>query len=245
LPIFDAHSVLGGSIVPGAAANAATISSTMQQRGIDSALVFSAHAHNVDPVAGNRILKANLEQSQNLYGCLVTHINRVEPSVSVMRELMGNRKMLGMAIASVHPRTPLPKLVADEIINAYRRYSKPLFLFAYNAQMVESALEIARSFTMLKVVLVGMGGHDWRTAIAAAHATTNIVLETSGPLDRAKLPTAVESIGFHRILFGSGTPRVDAAAALGLVEDSELAENAKKHILYDNAQKLFGLNAEE
>src|SRR5205807_138858 len=126
---------------------------------------------------------------------------------------------------------PVTKMVADEIINAYRRYSKPLFLFTPNGECVQAALDIAKSYPMLKVVFLGMGGADWRIGIAAAHAATNVLLETSGSLDRAKLPAAVEAIGSHRILFGSGTPRVDAAAAAGLIEDSDLSDDARQKIL--------------
>jgi predicted TIM-barrel fold metal-dependent hydrolase len=243
LPIFDVHSFLGGSAIPGTANNAATITATMQARGVDNALLFSAHARNVDPIAGNRVLKAMIEQSPTLHGCLITHVNRLDASVSAMRELMANKKFLAMAIVGMLPDEPVHKIVADDIINAYRRYGKPLVFFARNAEMVNAALEIAKAYTMLKVVLIGMGGQDWRAGIAAAHATTNIMLETSGALDRAKLPAAVEAIGAHRILFGSGTPGVDAAAALGLIEDSNLSDDAKRRILHDNAHKLFGLDA--
>ena len=92
---------------------------------------------------------------------------------------------------------------------------------------------------MLKVVFLGMGGPDWRAAIAAAHACTNVMLETSGHLDRAKIPAAEEVIGAHRVLFGSDAPHTDAAAAVGLVEDSDLTDDARARILGDNARRLF------
>jgi predicted TIM-barrel fold metal-dependent hydrolase len=245
VPIFDVHNYLGGSLIPGVNQTAQAITTAMQARGIDGGIVMSTHARKVDPLAGNRILKAMLEQSPNLYGCLLTHVNRVDASVTAMRELMSGRKMLGMAIVAEHPTEPVHKLVADEIINAYRRYSKPLFLFAHNEAMVEAALDIAKTYNMLKIVLVGMGGHDWRSAIAAAHATTNIVLDTSGALDRAKIPEAVEAIGAHRILFGSGSPGTDAAAALGMLQDVELSPESKNRILFSNSQRLFGLDGGE
>ena len=243
MPIFDTHSYLGGSLIPGVNHNAAVIATTMQPRGIDQAILMSEHARRIDPIAGNRILKATIEQAPNLFGCLVAHVNRTESSIAAMRELMSNRKMLGMAVVADHPEEPVHRLVADEIINAYRRYSKPLFLFAHNEAMVEAVLEISKAFNMLKVVMVGMGGRDWRSAIAAAHATTNLHLETSGALDRAKIPAAVEVLGAHRILFGSGSPHVDPAAALGVVQDAGISPDAKNRILSGNAHRLFGFEA--
>lgn len=243
MQVFDSHSSIGGSVVPGAAANPAAVIADMHARGIDGAVLFSAHARLVDPLAGNRILRKMLDQGPNLYGCLVTNTNRVDASITVMREQMSSRKFVAMAVVSPRPDEPVHKLVADEIINSYRRYTRPLYLVTPNAEAVSAALEIARGYPMLKVVLVGMGGSDWRTAIAAAHQCTNVYLETSGAFDRAKLPAAVEALGTHRIVFGSGSPHVDPAAAMGLVEDSDLSEDARRKILFDNAQKLFGLDA--
>ena len=206
---------------------------------------MSNHARFVDPLAGNRILRKVVEQGDGLYGCLITHVNRVDSSVSAMREQMPQRKFVGMAIAPARTGEPVTKILADEIINAYRRYSKPLFLFTPNAESVHEALEIARGYPMLKVIFLGMGGADWRTAIAAAHASTNVLLEIIRSLDRAKLPAAVETLGAHRILFGSSTPRVDAAAAAGLIEDSDLSADSRRRILQDNAQRLFQFGADQ
>lgn len=243
MAIFDAHSYFGGSVVPGTANSPAAILSAMQARGITGAVLLSTHARNVDPLAGNRILRKTLESGPNLYGCLVTHTNRVDASLTVMREQMSFRKFVAMAIVPTRQDEPLRKLAADELLNAYRRYTKPLYIHTYSGAAVESALEIARAYPMVKVVFLGMGGEDWRTGIAAAHAATNVMLECSGPLDRAKLPAAVEVIGAHRILFGSASPHVDAAAALGLVGESDLSEEAQRRILSDNAQRLFAIES--
>jgi predicted TIM-barrel fold metal-dependent hydrolase len=241
MAIFDVHSYFGGALVPNTANSGASIASTMEARGITSAIVMSAHARLVDPLSGNRVLAKVVEQSPALHGCVVTHVNRVEASIAAMRELMQNRRFLGMCVTGMGDDEPVDKIVAEEVINAYRRYGKPLFLYARNAAMTHAALEIAKSYTMLKVVLLGMGGHDWRMAIAAAHSATNIYLETSGPLDRAKIPAAFATIGAHRILFGSGSPHVDAGAAMGLLEDTTLSEDVCRRIYHDNARRLFGI----
>ncbi len=243
MAIFDVHWNLGGGIVPAVSHNAASIGAAMTARGIDGAVLFSAHARDVDTLAGNRILKAMVGQDERLYGCLTTHTNRSDKSIAAMRELMPLRRFVGMCIVGSKPDQPIDQLVADDILNAYRRYGKPLFIHTHNAECVRAALAIAKNFTMLKVVLLGMGGVDWRAAIAAAHASTNIVLETSGHLDRAKLPAAVEVLGAHRVVFGSDAPHMDAAAAAGLIEDSDLSDDTRARILGDNARRLFELQA--
>lgn len=244
MSIFDCHVYLGGSRVTGVCHNGAAIVSALQERGIDQAVVFSAHAEHVDPLAGNRILKATIEHAAGLFGCVVTHTNRSDKSIDVMRELMHHPKVVGMYITQQRPTEPLDRIVADDLLNAYRRYAKPLFIHCPNTGAARVALEIAKAFPAIRFVLLGMGGEDWKAAISAAHSATNIYLETSGLLDRAKLPAAVEAIGAHRILFGSGMPRMDPAAALGLIEDSNLGTEAKRRILGVNARKLLGLEAE-
>src|SRR5690242_15635707 len=135
MTIFDVHSYFGGALVPNTANSAASITATMQARGIDAATVMFAHAPLVDLVSGHRVLAKVIEQSPSLYGCVVTHVNRVESSIAAMRELMQNRKFLGMAVTGMGDDEPVDRIVAEEIINAYRRYGKPLFLYARNGHM--------------------------------------------------------------------------------------------------------------
>lgn len=241
MPVFDCQCWLGGGIVPGMSQTPASVVSDMSAHGIDRALLLSAHARLVDPLAGNRFVKAALSNAPALLGGLVAHVNRAEQSVTAMRELMPLRRFVGMALAANTLEEPIGQNLADEVLNAYRRYCKPLLLFALNGASVERALAIAKSYPMLKVVLIGMGGRDWRQAIHAAHSATNIVLETSGALEQAKLPAAVEALGAHRLVFGSGSPGTCASAALGMISDTGLSDDAKRRILWDNAVRLFDL----
>ncbi|HZO91984.1 MAG TPA: amidohydrolase family protein [Chthonomonadaceae bacterium] len=245
MPIFDTHVYLDGYILPGINQNAAQVAQLLQARGIERALLFSSRAARVDPLSGNRILKVMLDQGQGLYGCLVAHLNRVDASLQAIRDLMSERRFLGVMLTSTHPDEPLHPLVADEVLNACRRYQKPIFLGTPNAACVEVALQLAKTYSMHKFVFLGMGGADWRTGIAAADQATNIYLELSGALDLVKIPAAIEAIGAHRLLFGSGSPYLDPAAALGLIQDSNLSPADQRRILHDNAAKLFNLNAIE
>jgi uncharacterized protein len=241
MPVVDVNVQLEGYGIPGINQNAAQISQFMQARGIDRCVVMSARAAQADPLSGNRILKAMLENEPGLYGCLVAHLNRVDASLQAIRDLMSSRRFVGVALVSTNPAEPLHPLVADEVLNACRRYQKPVFLHTPNAACVEAGLHLAKTYNMHKFIFLGMGGADWRTGIAAAHQSVNIHLEMSGALDRAKLPAAIEAVGSHRILFGSGMPGLDPVASLGLIEDSGISPLDQRRILSDNADKIFGL----
>jgi predicted TIM-barrel fold metal-dependent hydrolase len=242
MPIFDTHAYLEGYILPGINQNSAQIQQFLQARGIERALLFSARAAQVDPLSGNRILKVMIEQTPGLYGGLVAHLNRVDASLQAIRDLAPDRRFLGIMLTSTDPTEPLHPLVADEVLNACRRYQKPIFLNTPNAACVEVALQLAKTYSMHKFIFLRMGGPDWRTGIAAAQQATNVMLETSGALDRSKIPAAIEAVGAHRILFGSGTPYLDPVAAHGLLTDSDVSRTDQRRILHDNAAKLFNLH---
>ena len=241
MPTFDVQTYLEGHILPGLNQNAGQVMQMMQERGIERALLISARAAQVDPQSGNRILKAMLDQSEGLYGALTAHLNRVDSSLQAIKELLNHRKFLAVLLTATDRHTPLPPLLADEILNSCRRYHKPILVHTPNAACVQAALHLAQNYTTHKFVFLGMGGSDWRGAIAAAHSAVNIYLETSGPLDRSKIPAAIASVGAHRVLFGSGMPYLDPAAALGLLEDSEIAPADKRRIVHENAARLFNI----
>lgn len=245
MPVFDTHTYLEGHILPGINQNAAQVAQLLQARGIERGILMAARAAQVDPLSGNRILKAMIDQTPGLYGCVVAHLNRVDASVQSIRDLLGSKKFFGTLLTSMNPEEPLHPLVADEVLNACRRYQKPIFVRTPNADCVDVALHLAKTYNMHKFIFLGMGGSAWRTAIAAAHESVNIFLETSGVMDRVKIPAAAEVIGSHRVLFGSGCPNQDPAAVLGLIQDSDLSETDRRRILHENAAKLFNLDEVE
>lgn len=242
MPVFDVHVYLEGYLIPGINQNAAQISQLMQARGIERSILLSARAAQADPLSGNRILKAMVDQGPGLFACLVAHLNRVDASLQAIRDLMPLRRFVGVALTSTQPNAPLQPLVADEVLNACRRYQKPVFLYTPNAACVEVGLHLAKTYNMHKFIFLGMGGADWRTGIAAAHQSVNIHLEISGAMDRTKVPAAIETIGSHRILFGSGLPQLDPVAIMGLLEDSGVSAFDQRRIVHDNAAKLFNLD---
>ena len=245
MPVVDVHVHLEGYGIPGVNQTGAQIREFMSVRGIERCVIMSSRAAQADPLSGNHILKHMVEQQEGLYGCLVAHLNRVDASLQAIRDLLSSRYFVSVALISSNPSVPLQPLVADEVLNACRRYQKPVMLHTPNAVCVEAGLHLAKTYNMHKFIFLGMGGSDWRTGIAAAHQSVNIHLETSGALDRAKLPAAIEAIGSHRILFGSGMPTLDPVASLGLIEDSGISVVEQRRILNDNAAKMFNLDGDQ
>lgn len=241
MSVLDVHCYLGGSVLPGVGSDGPSVMAALRTRDISHAVAISSHALAVDVCAGNRLLRAAVERTDGLYGCLAASINRPEESVASLRELASGSRMVGAVLVGRTPGDPISRVHADTVLNAYRRYGKPLFLMTPNAAAADAALEIARAYTMLKVVLLGMGGEDWRIAIEVAAAATNVFLETSGSPDTSKIPAAVAELGCHRIVFGSGFPHVDPVVALSSLSAADLGEDAYRRIAAQNAHRLLDL----
>ncbi len=241
MPIFDTHAYLESYPIPGVNQNAEQVAQLCQQRGISNAVLFSQRALRVDPLAGNHLLKTMIDPHPSLFGAVVAHTSRVEASVQSVRDILGNKRFVGTLLTGANEGEPLHPLLSDEILLACRRYQKPIFISTPNAACVEVGLHLAKAYSMHRFVLLGMGGQDWQFAIAAAQQATNIFLETSGVLDLAKLPAALEVLGAHRVLFGSGSPYQDPMAVLGLLAEAGITAINLQRILFDNAVKLFGL----
>ncbi len=91
----------------------------------------------------------------------------------------------------------------------------------------------------MKFVLLAMGGDDWRMATVVAERTLNLVLEVSGSFSPDKIRFAVERIGSHRMVYGSGLPYVDPSVVIGLVEDADISDADKRNIFENSARRLF------
>lgn len=238
---FDCRVNLGEILVPGYCRSASEVSELLAKRGIERAIVCSAYAANVDPLTGNQMLKGTLDEHPEFYGCLTAHLGRPTASIQSIRDLLGNRRFVATMLVNQFINEPLKPIIAEEILNACRRFQKPIYIHTPNGDCVEVALQLAKSYTMHRFVLLGMGGPDWRSAVGAAHQMTNIMLEISGPPDLRKIPYALEVLGPQRMVFGSGMPAMDPAALIGLLDDLNLRPGDRKRILSDNADRLFGL----
>ena len=214
----------------------------MDRHSIEKAVLVPGLAVDTDFRLGNKELFETIRANDRLYGYLVVNPNYPDESIQIMRNVMNSRKFLAMALFN---GASLPYPNADDyrdIINAYRRFGKPIYIYAPHADAVCAVEVLAQEFPGIKFILGSMGGCDWKRGIAAAAKLLNIVLETSGSFDAEKIEEAVEQVGAHRILFGSGMPFSEAASMLALIQSSNIPKDAMTKILGDNAKKFFGLD---
>lgn len=214
---------------------------TMDKHGIEKAVLVPAMAVDSDFRLGNKELFEIIRANERLFGYLVVNPSYPDESIKLMRSAMVSPKFLAVGFFTGASR-PYPNLDdCADILNAYRRFAKPVFVQTPNGEAVSAAVEMAKEFPGLKFVLGSMGGSEWKRCIAHSRQL-NVLLETSGSFDSEKIEEATEHFGAHRLLYGSNAPFSDPACELALIRSSEIEEASKEKILGQNAHRWLGID---
>jgi len=211
----------------------------MQKYGIERSIVSSTLASTCDVVRGNAQVARVVKDRPALWGCLTVNVHYPEQAVGEMRRYLSSPAFAAMLINPGSATRWVTLDESQEILNAYRRYTRPVLIRAEGRESVLAADEIARAFPGIKVVLLSMGGEAWRNAAACAQKTLNLVLEISGSLSTDKIRHCVEMVGAHRMVYGSNLPYVDPSITIGLVEDSDISDDDKRLIFHGSAERIF------
>lgn len=244
MPIFDSHVFWGATAFSEAMASRDAVLQTMQRYGIDGMALISGLAAHCDFVAGNRRLVESLDPSSGLFGYVTLSPDHTAESLEEQRKYLTRRDVLGGVLFG-HDGQPVTLDHARDILNAHRRYTKPMAIHVPDAVAVHAARQIAAEFPTMKFVFLGMGGEDWHTAVMTAKQHLNVYLEVSGSLDADKLSHAAAILTPRKLLFGSGLPDSDPHLILGLVAEARgVTDFDRARILSQNAQGLFNLTAD-
>ena len=240
MAIIDCHAEIGTTPLWGVPFTEANLTRSMQKYGVERSIISSTIANSCDFERGNAHLAEVVQAGKSLLGSVVVNINYPEQSQKEMHAYLSSDSFVAMLLTSgVRGRhVTLPE--AEELLNAHRRFAKPVYLHAFDSASLLAANEMAKAFPVMKFVLVSMGDQDWRMATVLAERTLNLVLEVSGSFSPDKIKFAVEHIGSHRIVYGSGLPYVDPSAVIGLVEDADISDVDKRSIFENAARRLFG-----
>ena len=239
MAIIDVRVQIGTTPIWGTPFTEGHLIRMMDKYGIERCIASSTIANTCDFVRGNAQVK-EIAGKGRIYGCVV--VNTQYPSLSIedMRRYLPMDVFAALLIRSGAPGRAVTLDECSDILNSHRRFGKPVLIETSDREGVLAADEIARTFTGIKFVLLSMGGGAWRTAVAAAEKTLNLVLEVSGSLSPDKVKLAAEAVGAHRMVYGSNLPLADPAVTIGLVEDAQISDSDKNAIFEGSAKRLFG-----
>jgi predicted TIM-barrel fold metal-dependent hydrolase len=218
---------------------------TLQRARLQGMVLASRRALAGELAAGNQELRQAIEGQANLYGWVVVSPADVEGSAQELRRHAGASNILGLrldthsAIDKVHSDATL------EILNGFRRFTKPALISVRDAADLAGLEELARQIPTLKFIASGAGGDAWQECGAMAKRVVNVLVEPfSGGCHSGKVDALAGRLGYHRILFATGYPNQNPGGALGLLAESKLSDGEKQGILHRNASRLFGLGGE-
>jgi uncharacterized protein len=238
MPVIDVHAHLGTG--PWLIADQDTLLRAMQRARIDTAIVSSRLGIASNFAEGNFKLKAVLDASPQLLGYLVINPTYVEQSIAEMRRYLSTPRFVGVKLHPDASGQPLDSAATREVVNAYRRYAKPLLVHVWGSAQVRALEALAAAAPTVKMIVAHAGGDAFAECLALATQQLNLFLEPfTGGADQGKVEEAVAKIGAHRVLFGTNFPTLNPGVALGLLADAGISETERAQILAGNATKLF------
>jgi len=245
MPIFDAHVRYGDSPLSSALSTRDATLSTLRGYQTEGAALLSSLAADCDFVTGNKQLREILSPAAGLFGWVTLGAGYPAESQEEQRRHQNRPGFVGAALVGA-PGRPATLEDAREILNAQRRYAKPVALLVPDLDAVHAARVIAAEFPAMRFVFLGMGGEDWRAAVAAARQHLNVYLEISGSLDSDKVALASSVVTARKLLYGSGLPDGSPALTRALVESAPtLTRPDRGRILSENAVALLRARVEE
>lgn len=244
MPTFDVHTYYGATPFSSDMAARDSLLATLRRAGLDGAALVSGLAADCDFVAGNRQLREIISPEDGLFGWVTLNAGYPVESQEEQRRHLNRRGVVGVALFGTTGR-PVTLAESREILNAQRRYAKPVAIRVPDAEAVHAARLIAAEFPAMRFVFLGMGGEDWRVAVAVAKQHLNVYLEVSGSLDADKIAHASSVVTARKLLYGSGLPHGSPHLTRALVESAPtLTRPDRGRILSENAVALLRTQVE-
>lgn len=244
MPVFDCHTYLTAAAFFGTMRTQKQVQTAMQRFGLDAVALVSDLGVTCDFAAGNRQVKEVVDAEAGIFGFVTLNAEFADESIQEQRTYLFKREFVGSVLVA-GPGEVITLSLAREVVNAQRRYTKPVALLLKTNEQVAAAKAIAEEFNQMKFLWLGMAGDAWRPAVEVAKRCLNVHLEISGNLDVEKVAHAATAISARRIHFGSGLPYGDPNIYRGMVEECEtLTTSDRNRIFFDNALALFQINAE-
>jgi hypothetical protein len=244
MAVIDCFGTLGPQSYLTSATNTAALEAMMTRFGVDTTIVAATEAMKGSMKDGNAWLANEINGKSNLRGYCVVDPIRFDDSQEEMRKYLATDSFVGAVLHEGYAARPLNSANMVAIVKSLLRYGAPLVIDIGNdVRRISDLQEVALEFPTQRFIILHMARENWAMAIPLAARATNIHLEIGGIVaDNGKLSEAVDTLGPHRIIFGSGMPLVNPAYTLGVVRDSNIANMDKEKILFRNAKKIFGLD---
>lgn len=219
-----------------------------QVHRIDKMLVFPFET-NISETNKRVIAFAEKNRHKGIYAIYWLQKKCIENDLEVLRSNLGS-KISGVKFHGAYELLPITAPIYRHVLEFLDSQEAVLIIHTGRYKDADRssntsylhALEAAKQYGKIKLVMAHMGGTDTtivRRAIRDAADTENVLFDTSGITTPHVLEYAVSMIDKKRILFGSDYPWCSFRAMLANLEDAEIDEMTKQSILLDNFNILI------
>ncbi len=239
---FDAHAHFGPwNNIPIRKWTAADLVALLQTAGIERAVVSSVHALLADFVAGNQETQEAIEGHEMLYGYIYVDPYRPAESIREVEVRAEHPKFIGVKSRDVYHGLLYHHRGYREIFAAIRGRRLPALLHAYSVASMQAAMDLAVGYDA-PIILAHLAGPDWRECevFAGREIPSNVYVDPiTSMAEPGRYELAVELFGGDRVVFGTDCSLFHPGVAIGAIESSELSEQVKRKIYWDNAARIF------
>ena len=242
MPLIDIHAHYGDPPYAVYRSSLADLSEAQERYNLDYLILASDFAQTGDFAQGNAELQKILEGQEKMLGYVVVNAHYPDESAEEARKYLGGSRFVGTYFHSAYSGQRVASEGTHRILDAVRRYGKPVLFHTRSEEDIRDTVELAREYTTLPLILGQMGGPAWETAIRATAEVLNCHLEIGAePAARDKIRDALAEVGAKRVLFGSNMNVLHAAYVAGMVRDADIPARDRERVFYRNAQELFHL----
>lgn len=241
MPLIDLQCHMG--MTPGAMAvrpPALSLASQYANERSVELLCFASAQAVTDLSGGNAQLSNALESDARFLGWLNLSVHQPDASLELAKQYLNKSRWIGARFEQGSQDDAVTAAGGHTVINALRRYGKPVLLTANSSATLHAAIEAAREFSTMRFLLSPQNANLTTDALPAIREVLNIsLLPSAAYVERDVIAQAVATIGERRVLWASDWGRLHPSAALGMLSESAVSVSHKQRIGYKNAQELL------
>ncbi len=245
--INDAHIHLGKSDEINRSLSIDDILKLKDKRKIGNIVLMSLER---DIEANNKKIIELCQRFPFIFGLLWIQKHTLTENINMFEKILGNDRIIGAKFHGSFENMPVSSPVYSPIMNILNEKEAILLVHCgrYKDASLESntsylhAIELAKSYPNIKVILAHMGGTDTsiiKRALQDSKDIHNIYFDTSGITTPYIIEYATKIIDTERILFGSDEPWCSFMSMYYNIMDAQISREHKEDILSENFNKLL------
>lgn len=241
MDLFDVNCFVGRWTTEGHGCNdLAGLANEMSRLGVGRALVRHTWGWEYDPRQGNELLARELAGAPHLRPCLAA-TPLLDEELGGLDAFLRSLREANAGAVCIYPRShsySLAPWCCGPLLDAVQAMRLPLLLETAESNWPE-VQSVLSNWPSLPLVLTNTGYRILRQLLPLMRAHDNLHIDISYLADNEAIETLDAAVGVERILFGSGTPRVDGGGAVARLAYSTICDAKKELIAHGNLERLI------